>query len=86
MQISSLVCLAILSTLATSAVIHSDFAKRKSVDCQKIQVVLSEASAYYRDRLSGYYGQAYITLANDLQALENLGSRTLRQCYDMATL
>ncbi|GFF29177.1 UDP-N-acetylmuramate dehydrogenase [Aspergillus udagawae] len=61
MQISSLVSLALLSTLASSAVIHFDFTKRKSVDCQKIQVALSEAGAYYRGRLSGYYGQSYAT-------------------------
>ncbi|GFF29298.1 hypothetical protein IFM58399_02230 [Aspergillus lentulus] len=85
MQISSLVSLTLLSPLATGAVIHSDFAKRESVDCQKIQVALSQAGAYYRGRLSGYYGQAYITFANNLHALENLGSRTIRQCYDMAS-
>jgi phage gp36-like protein len=60
MQISSLVSLTLLSTFASGAIIHSDFAKRKSVDCQKIQVALNEAGAYYRGRLSGYYGQAYV--------------------------
>lgn len=62
MQISTLVSLTLLSTLASGAVIHSEFAKRQSVDCQKIQVALSEAGAYYRGRLSGYYGQAYVCL------------------------
>ncbi|GIJ98746.1 hypothetical protein Aspvir_000866 [Aspergillus viridinutans] len=86
MQIPSLVSLTLLSTLASGAVIQSDFAKRQSVDCQKIQVALSEANAYYRGRLSGYYGQAYITFANNLHAFENLGSRTIHQCYDMTSL
>jgi hypothetical protein len=62
MQISSVISLSLLSTctLVSSAVIHSDFMKRKSGDCQKIQVALDEAGAYYRGRLSGYYGQAYV--------------------------
>ncbi|KAH3361711.1 hypothetical protein KXV52_004625, partial [Aspergillus fumigatus] len=76
MQGSNLVSLALLSTLASGAVIHSNLAKSQSVDCHKLQVALSEAGAYYRGRLSRYHGQAYITFANDLQALENLGSRT----------